>query len=95
MSSGRLSLRAARLFGCLLLRRADEPMSPARFRALADPLLANSLATIRDYIAIWIEDESGQVIASSGPANLIAAFSGAKAIAGESRMGALRFLLAE
>ena len=62
----------------LLLRRADEPMSPARFRALADPFLANSLATIRDFMAIWIEDESGQVIASSGPATLIAAFSGAK-----------------
>jgi two-component system, NtrC family, sensor kinase len=62
----------------LLLRRVDEPMSPARFRALADPLLANSLATIRDYIAIWVEDERGQVIASSGPANLIAAFSGAR-----------------
>jgi signal transduction histidine kinase/HAMP domain-containing protein len=62
----------------LLSRRADEPISPARFRALADPILANSLATIRDYIAIWIEDEAGQVIASSGPANLISGFSGAK-----------------
>jgi signal transduction histidine kinase len=62
----------------LLLRRAEEPITSARFRAMADPILANSLATIRDYIAIWVEDENGELIASSGPANLIATFSGAK-----------------
>ena len=70
-------------------------MSPARFHALADPLLANSLATIRDYIAIWIEDERGQIIASSGPEPLIATFSCAKTIVRESRRQAWRSLLAK
>ena len=41
-------------------------------------ILANALATITEYIAIWIEDENGRVIASNGPANLIAEFSGGK-----------------
>ncbi len=62
----------------LLFRRADEPMNPAQFRAEADPILKNALATIAEYKAIWIEDENGRVIASSGPANLIAKFSGGK-----------------
>jgi PAS domain S-box-containing protein len=62
----------------LLLRRGDEPISPEQFRAMVDPLLANSLATYRDYMAIWVEDEGGRVIASSGPENLIATFSAAK-----------------
>ena len=72
-------MRAARRIRLLLLRRAEEPMSPAQFRREADPLLANCAGDAsREYMAVWIEDEQGQVIASSGPANLIAAFSGAK-----------------
>ncbi len=62
----------------LLLRRAEEPLSPEQFRREADLMLSNALATITEYLAVWIEDEQGRVIASSGPANLVAAFSGAK-----------------
>ena len=62
----------------LLFRRGVEQMDPARFRDQADRILANALATITEYKAIWIEDENGRVIASNGPANLIAEFSGGK-----------------
>ena len=30
------------------------------------------------FLAVWIEDEQGQVIAEGGPANLVREFSGAK-----------------
>ncbi len=63
----------------LLLRRIEEPLSPAQFRRVADPLLSNVLANISDYLAVWIEDEQGQVIASSGPANLVASFPSMRA----------------
>ena len=70
--AGRSSIRL------LLLRRAEEPLRPSQFRREADLLLANALATITEYLAVWIEDEKGQVIASGGPAVLVSAFSGAK-----------------
>ncbi len=63
----------------LLLRRAEEPLTPSQFRRDADLLLANALAAITEYLAVWIEDEKDQVIASAGPAVLVSAFSGAKA----------------
>ncbi len=63
----------------LLLRRTEEPLSPAQFRREANVLLSNALATINEYMAVWIEDDQGEVIASSGPANLIASFPGASA----------------
>ncbi len=75
----------------LLLRRTEEPLSPSQFRREADLLLANALATITEYLAVWIEDEQGRVIASSGPAVLVSAFSGAKAPT-ESPEGSVAFL---
>jgi two-component system, NtrC family, sensor kinase len=62
----------------LLLRRAEEPLSPAQFRREADLLLSNAVATITEYVAVWIEDEKGQVIASGGPSALVTAFAGSK-----------------
>jgi two-component system, NtrC family, sensor kinase len=75
----------------LLLRRAEEPLSPAQFRREADLLLSNALATITEYSAVWIEDEQGRVIASGGPTVLIAAFAGAR-LTTEKSEGDLVFL---
>ena len=63
-------------------RRADE----SRRDSAARPILCFRMRWRRspEYMAVWIEDEQGQVIASSGPANLIAAFLRRETINGEA-----------
>ncbi len=53
-------------------------MTLAQFRDEAVLVLSNMLAAITEYLAIWIEDEQGRLIASRGPATLIAASSDVK-----------------
>ena len=67
----------ARLRG-LILRQAEHPVPRAQFRTDAERSLSDMLGTITEYLAAWIEDDKGQLIASSGPKNLIAEFAGAK-----------------
>ena len=59
----------------LLMRRVAGQMSPAQFRDEANGILSKATATITDYLAVWIEDDQGEVIASSGPSKLVSAFS--------------------
>ncbi len=61
----------------LLLRRSREKMTVPQFQAEADPILSSALASMTGFLAIWIEDEQGRVIAQGGPANLVQEFSGA------------------
>jgi two-component system NtrC family sensor kinase len=74
----------------LLLRRVEEPIGAALFRREADLVLSHALATITEYLAVWIEDEQGQVIASSGPPNLVASFPKAT-VSAEKPEGGLAF----
>jgi PAS domain S-box-containing protein len=61
----------------LLLQRSGGRMTDAHFRAEADPILSGALASMTGFLAVWIEDEEGRLIAQGGPPNLVREFSGA------------------
>ena len=59
----------------LLDQRADELISPDQFRAETEVILTNARTNMAGFLALWIEDETGQVLASSGPEDLVAGYS--------------------
>jgi len=62
----------------LLANRAGGTMTPDRFRAETDAFLSTVRSSTTGILALWIEDDSGGVLASSGPEDLVAAYSGLK-----------------
>jgi signal transduction histidine kinase/PAS domain-containing protein len=73
-----------------LALRASGTITPEQLRAETDPILAGVRANTTGVLALWIEDEDGRVIASGGPENLVALYSG-QAKSGEAP-GPGRFL---
>jgi two-component system, NtrC family, sensor kinase len=59
----------------LLAQRAQGTISPDQFWAETETILANARASTTGFLAIWIEDEAGEVVASSGPEELVAGYS--------------------
>lgn len=59
----------------LFARRATGKLTPEQFRAEVESILASALANTTGLLAIWVEDDAGRVLAASGPADLIAAYS--------------------
>jgi signal transduction histidine kinase len=59
----------------LLAQRAEGTLSPDRFRVETEAILANARASTTGFLAFWIEDEAGQVLASDGPNDLVAGYS--------------------
>jgi PAS domain S-box-containing protein len=71
----------------LLSERASGSINPEQFQAAAGGILASARSKTVGMPAVWIEDPSGGVIASSGPDALIAAYRGAKLTAPKSAGG--------
>jgi len=59
----------------LLSQRAEGTISPDRFRADMATILLNGRSNMTGSLALWIEDEAGQTLASSGPEELVAGYS--------------------
>ena len=59
----------------LFAQRAEGTISPDRFRVETETILANARTNTTGFLAFWIEDEAGQVLASSGPEDLVAGYS--------------------
>jgi PAS domain S-box-containing protein len=57
------------------------------FRAKADAVLADARASTPGILAVWIEDNSGRVVGSSGPEALVAAYPAVKVRAVKSEGG--------
>ena len=62
-------------FHQLLVQRAEGTISSDRFKVDTDTLLLYARNSTTGYLALWIEDEDGNVIASSGPQDLVAEYS--------------------
>jgi two-component system, NtrC family, sensor kinase len=62
-------------FHQLLVQRAEGTISSDRFKVDTDTLLLYARNSTTGYLALWIEDEDGKVIASSGPQDLVAEYS--------------------
>jgi len=62
----------------LLAERAGGTIKPEQFRAETDAILSTARSSTTGILAVWIEDESGRVLASSEPDNLAAEYSGLK-----------------
>jgi two-component system NtrC family sensor kinase len=59
----------------LLAERATGTISFQRFKADTEAILLNARNSTTAYVAVWIEDQAGKVIASSGPEDLVAEYS--------------------
>jgi PAS domain S-box-containing protein len=59
----------------LLTQRATRSVRPDLFRAEAETVLSNARTSATEFLALWIEGESGEVLASSGPEDLVAGYS--------------------
>ena len=53
----------------LLAQRVNGTMTLERFREETEPILSTARANTNGSLAIWIEDNAGQVLAASGPEN--------------------------
>ncbi len=62
----------------LLAERADGTMTPERFREETEPILSTARNNTSGFLALWIEDNTGQVLAASGPESLVKAYSGVR-----------------
>ncbi len=69
----------------LLVERARGQMPAHRFEAETEAFLAGVRMNLTGLVAIWVEDEAGRVLASSGPASTITALSRAKRLPREPR----------
>jgi two-component system, NtrC family, sensor kinase len=63
--------RIQRLFD----QRAEGAISSDQFREETETILASARANTTGFLAFWIEDEAGQVLASSGPEDLVTGYS--------------------
>jgi PAS domain S-box-containing protein len=59
----------------LLGQRASGMIAPQRFRNETEALLGSARASMNGLLALWVQDDAGEVIASSGPEHLVTAFS--------------------
>jgi two-component system, NtrC family, sensor kinase len=59
----------------LLAERADGTLTPERFRAEIDSILSTARTNSTGFLALWIEDNTGEVLAASGPESLVEAYS--------------------
>jgi two-component system, NtrC family, sensor kinase len=59
----------------LLMRRANGTITPDEFRREAENFLSAAMTTTAGVLAMWVEDDAGRVIASSGPEDMVAAFA--------------------
>jgi hypothetical protein len=59
----------------LLAHRVAGTIGFDRFKVDTETILLNARNSTTGYLAIWIEDEAGKLIASSGPEDLIAEYS--------------------
>jgi len=59
----------------LLAQRAEGTISFDRFKDDTETILLNARNSTTGYLALWIEDKAGEVLASSGPADLVAEYS--------------------
>ena len=59
----------------LLVQRAEGTISSNRFRAETETVLLNARTNTTGFLALWIEDQAGQVLASNGPPELVAGYS--------------------
>jgi hypothetical protein len=59
----------------LLMRRANGTLTPDEFRREAENFLSAAMTTTAGVLAMWVEDDAGRVIASSGPEKWVAAFA--------------------
>src|SRR5262249_28250683 len=62
----------------LVAERAAGRLTAEQFRSEADAVLSNARVSTSGILALWVEDNSGAVIASSGPENLVVDDHGAK-----------------
>jgi len=60
----------------LLVERAGGTIKPEQFRAEMDAILSTARSSTSGIVALWIEDDSGRVLASSEPDNVAAVYSG-------------------
>jgi PAS domain S-box-containing protein len=60
----------------VLALRASGTITPEQFRREADPILSRVRVSTTGFLALWIEDADGHVIASGGPDDLVALYSG-------------------
>jgi two-component system NtrC family sensor kinase len=59
----------------ILVQRAEGTISPDRFRAEAEAVLSNARTNATGFLALWVEDEAGRLLVSSGPAELVTGYS--------------------
>ena len=59
----------------LMTRRAEGTVSDEIFRAEADSMLSFARLNFTGFLALWVEDEAGKMLATSGPDDLVAAYS--------------------
>ncbi len=59
----------------LFARRAAGTMTPEHFRGEVETILASARANMTGLLAIWVEDDAGRLLATSGPKEQIAAYS--------------------
>jgi two-component system NtrC family sensor kinase len=69
----------------ILVQRNEGMLSGERFESEAETILANARINTTGFLALWIEDEAGRMVASSGPADLISAFADLRQPAEKSR----------
>jgi two-component system, NtrC family, sensor kinase len=71
----------------VLALRASGTITPEQFRREADPILSRMRSNATGYLALWIEDEAGRVIASGGPDDLVTLYAGVSESGGASDPG--------
>ena len=71
----------------LLAQRLNGTMTPERFREVTEPILSTARNNTSGFLALWIEDNTGQVLAASGPESLVEAYSGMKRSSEKPRVG--------
>lgn len=59
----------------LMTQRAEDPISAQTFGTEAENVLSAVRTNSTGFLAVWVEDEAGQVLASSGPENLVAGYA--------------------
>ena len=57
-----------------MTQRAEDPISAQTFGTEAENVLSAVRTNSTGFLAVWVEDEAGQVLASSGPENLVAGY---------------------
>jgi signal transduction histidine kinase len=59
----------------LLSQRRNATIRSERFRADIETILSTARSHTAGFLALWVEDEAGHVLAASGPDDLVAAYS--------------------